>query len=114
MIRLDTSTALRRIARAEGPWSDLALHTIGWKAFQDLCSPVCEEVLRRPVEIFREAQDGGQDAVFLLRNTGNEMPTGTVQCKHSCGARSRLHVGELTSELALVEELVAKGQADTY
>jgi len=49
--------------RAEGPWSDLALHTIGWKAFQDLCAQVCEEVLRRPVQVYREAQDGGQDAV---------------------------------------------------
>ena len=41
--------------RAHGPWSDLALHTTGWRAFQDLCSQVCEVVLSRPVEIFREA-----------------------------------------------------------
>ena len=51
---------------AVGPWSDLALHTIGWRVFQDLCSQVCEVMLQRPVEIFREAQDGGQDAVFLI------------------------------------------------
>lgn len=55
-----------REPQAQGPWSDLALHTIGWRAFQDLCSQVCEVVLGRPVEIFREAQDGGQDAVFLI------------------------------------------------
>ena len=42
--------------RAIGPWSDLALHTIGWRAFQDLCSQICEVKLQRPVEIFREAQ----------------------------------------------------------
>lgn len=53
-------------ARAEGPWSSLALETIGWKAFQDLCSQVCEEVLKRPVQIYREAHDGGQDAVFIV------------------------------------------------
>lgn len=55
-----------RERRTHGPWSDLALHTIGWRAFQDLCSQVCEVVLSRSVEIFREAQDGGQDAVFLI------------------------------------------------
>ena len=67
--------------RAEGPWSDLALHTIGWKAFQDLCAQVCEEVLRRPVQVYREAQDGGQDAVFLSGPGGGH--DATIQCKHS-------------------------------
>lgn len=31
-----------RERRAHDPWSDLALHTIGWRAFQDLYSQVCE------------------------------------------------------------------------
>lgn len=35
---------------AHGPWSDLALHTIGWRAFQDLCSQVCEVVLSRIID----------------------------------------------------------------
>lgn len=61
-----TEPAVPHERRAHGPCSDLALHTIGWRAFQDLCSQVCEVVLGRPVEIFREAQDGGQDAVFLI------------------------------------------------
>ena len=67
-------------ARAEGPWSDLALHSVGWKAFQDLCSQVCEVVLQRPVEIYREAQDGGQDAVFLITpETKGALAIGTIQ-----------------------------------
>jgi hypothetical protein len=108
-------TVIRRpMARAEGAWSDLALHTIGWKAFQDLCSQVCEEVLRQPVEVFREAQDGGQDAVFLLRTRSGEHRTGTVQCKHSCHPQARLRVGALTSEFEAVKELVKAGEADTY
>lgn len=41
-------------AKAEGPWSTLALETIGWKAFQDLCSQVCEGVLGGPVQVYRE------------------------------------------------------------
>jgi hypothetical protein len=102
-------------ARAEGPWTDLALHSIGWRAFQDLCSQVCEEVLQRPVEIFREAQDGGQDAVFLVPSTdGGATYTGSVQCKHSSNSLQHLKVGDLTPELKHVEELVAAGQAHTY
>lgn len=100
--------------RAHGPWSDLALHTIGWRAFQDLCSQVCEVVLGRPVEIFREAQDGGQDAVFLIPAGDDAPPTGTVQCKHTSEAVKALKLSDLNGEMNHVEELVKAGQADTY
>lgn len=100
--------------RAHGPWSDLALHTIGWRAFQDLCSQVCEVVLGRPVEIFREAQDGGQDAVFLIPSGADAPPVGTVQCKHTSEAGKALRVGDLSGEIENVKELVKAGQADTY
>jgi hypothetical protein len=100
---------------AVGPWSDLSLHTIGWRAFQDLCSQVCEVVLHRPVEIFREAQDGGQDAVFLIPSQGAEGdPVGTVQCKHSSDRNKALRPSDLYSEIDHVIELVRTGQADTY
>lgn len=101
------------VRSAHGPWSDLALHTIGWRAFQDLCSQVCEVILGRPVEIFREAQDGGQDAVFLIPSATPEQPIGTVQCKHTSIAGKALKEGELSSEICNVEELVKAGQADT-
>jgi len=103
-----------RQRRAHGPWSDLALHTIGWRAFQDLCSQVCEVVLGRPVEIFREAQDGGQDAVFLIPSETDAPPIGTVQCKHTSDAMRALKLSDLTAELKNVEELIKAGQADTY
>ena len=100
-------------ARAEGPWSDLALHTIGWKAFQDLASQVVEQMLRRPVEIFREAQDGGQDATFHTRAPSGEVDA-TIQCKYSSDVRRRLKAGDITPEIASVVQLVAADQADTY
>ena len=109
-----TELAVTDVRRAHGPWSDLALHTIGWRAFQDLCSQVCEVVLGRPVEIFREAQDGGQDAVFLIPSLSNEQLIGTVQCKHTSDAGKALKVGDLSTEIGNVEELVKVGQADTY
>lgn len=100
--------------RGHGPWSDLALHTIGWRAFQDLCSQVCEVALGRPVEIFREAQDGGQDAVFLIPSGSHASSLGTVQCKHTSEAGKALKISDLSGEIANVEELVKAGQADTY
>lgn len=103
-----------RERRAHGPWSDLALHTIGWRAFQDLCSQVCEDVLGRPVEIFREAQDGGQDAVFLIASGSDAPSIGTIQCKHTSDAGKALKAGDLSGEIENVEELVKLGLADTY
>ncbi|KKM05166.1 hypothetical protein LCGC14_1756870, partial [marine sediment metagenome] len=103
-----------RERRAHGPWSDLALHTIGWRAFQDLSSQVCEVVLGRPVEVFREAQDGGQDAVFLIPAGTDVPPIGTVQCKHTSDAMKALKLSDLTAEINHIEELVKAGQADTY
>jgi energy-coupling factor transporter ATP-binding protein EcfA2 len=100
-------------ARAEGPWSNLALETIGWKAFQDLCSQVCEEILKRPVQIYREAQDGGQDAVFSVEGTHGSVDA-TVQCKYTSDARRRLKATDIAGELVAVGELVTAGQADTY
>ena len=100
---------------AVGPWSDLALHTIGWRAFQDLCSQVCEVVLQRPVEIFREAQDGGQDAVFLVPGGSAEARSiATVQCKHTSDPTKALRTSDLNAELEHIERLIADGQADTY
>lgn len=100
---------------AVGPWADLALHTIGWRAFQDLCSQVCEVTLKRPVEIFREAKDGGQDAVFLIPGDGGEAATiGTIQVKHSSEAKKALRLSDINAEIEHVQQLVADGQADTY
>ena len=102
---------LKRVPRGRG--RSFALETIGWKAFQDLCSQICEEVLRRPVQIYREAQDGGQDAVFTVEGPNGAVDA-TVQCKHSSDPRRRLRGGDLNEEFDTVAELVAANQADTY
>jgi Novel STAND NTPase 3/Restriction endonuclease len=100
--------------QAQGRIIDLALHTLGWKAFQDLCAQICEEVLQQPVAIYREAQDGGQDAVFLFKKSKKTTGTGTVQCKFTSDHRRRLKLTDLRGEINNVKELVAKGEADTY
>jgi hypothetical protein len=45
---------------------DFALHALGWKAFQDLCAQLMKEKFKSTVSAYREAQNGGQDAVFLV------------------------------------------------
>ncbi|MHB0990285.1 MAG: nSTAND3 domain-containing NTPase [Burkholderiales bacterium] len=92
---------------------DFALHTLGWKAFQDLCAQICAETLGRTVSIYREAQDGGQDAVFLLP-ADKEAQEATIQCKFSGKSDQRLKQSDITAELSNVKELVGQGRARTY
>lgn len=101
---------------AQAQQTDLALHTLGWKAFQDLCSQVCAEALQTTVAIYREAQDGGQDAVFLISQDakGKSAVSGTVQCKFSSDASRRLRKSDITGEIKVARELAAKGLAHTY
>lgn len=98
---------------AQAYHADFDLHTLGWKAFQDLCAQICEESLQRTVSIYREAQDGGQDAVFILPSSEGKTE-GTVQCKFTSKAEQRLKASDITTELTNIESLVAEGRAATY
>ena len=101
--------------RAQGPYVDLALHTIGWKAFQDMAAQVCEERLKTRVTIHHEAKDGGQDAVFLIPASRKKVPpSGTVQVKFSSDPKGSLTLSNLTLELVKLQELVTAGEADSY
>lgn len=101
--------------QAQGPFRYLALHTLGWKAFQDLCAQICEEILHRTVSVYREAQDGGQDAVFLLPPVGGEIAkTATVQCKFTSDPNRHLRLSDLTQEKQSIIDLVSSGQAHSY
>lgn len=99
----------------QGPLRDLALHTLGWKSFQDLCAQICEEILLKSVSIYREAQDGGQDAVFLTKSANSgTTEIGTVQCKFTSDSQRRLRVSDLTQEENNISELVRTGNAHSY
>jgi energy-coupling factor transporter ATP-binding protein EcfA2 len=99
---------------AQAPsYPDLAIHTLGWKAFQDLCADISEVILQRPVEIFREARDGGQDAIFFAKSKDGDH-LATVQCKFTSKSDARLQLGDLSEEFKSVETLVESKQAQTY
>ena len=101
--------------KAQGPYVDLALHTIGWKAFQDMAAQICEVRLRTRVTIHHPANDGGQDAVFLMPSSDKgSPPAGTVQVKFSHDPKGSLKLSDLTPELEKLQELVSAGEADSY
>ncbi len=64
---------------------EFALHTLGWKAFQDLSATILREVLGQSLQVYNAGKDGGRDAAYF----GTWMPRGrdslsgkfTVQCK---------------------------------
>lgn len=101
-------------SEAQANLVDFALHTLGWKAFQDLCAQVMEEELMATVSVYREAQDGGQDAVFLAKRPDGLIVVGSVQCKFSSKREQRLRPSDITGELEHVEQLVAKKMATVY
>jgi hypothetical protein len=103
MVTSISDSHIRAVSKtAQGAWTDLALHTLGWKAFQDLCAHVSQEILKCPVEIYREAEDGGQDGAFLIRKDGMEdAGCGTLQCKFTSDSRRAIKLSDLHVEISL-------------
>jgi hypothetical protein len=84
--------------------SDYRLHTLGWKAFQDLGLAVAQECLQRPIQRFLPSQDGGRDGAFVGTMHGGDSPgSSTIQCKftslsyvtHSVFKRANFRMFEL-------------------
>lgn len=94
------------------------LHSLGWKAFQQLCVTVASEVWGQTVQGFFDAKDGGRDGAFYGTWTpkGGEVLHGsfTVQCKFFSDARKVLQLSDLSDELAKAARLAARGLADNY
>ena len=95
---------------------DYALHSLGWKSFQDLCIAVAEECLRRPVQKFLPSKDGGRDGAFVGRWRGKGPMAGssTIQCKFTSLPHKPLTLALLNDELVKVARLAANGLADDY
>ncbi|MDX1302900.1 restriction endonuclease [Photobacterium sp.] len=95
------------------------LHTLGWKAFQQLCSTVLSSILGQTVQSFSEVNDGGRDLAFygIWDNVdNNESFNGsfTVQCKHTIKPDANFSLSHVKHELSKVQALVNKGLCDNY
>jgi len=93
------------------------LTSLGWKAFQDLCTAVASEVLNRPVQIFLSTNDGGRDGAFVGTWKGApDTPEckSTIQCKFTSKRDTNLTLAHLRQELGKVARLVRRGLAHDY
>lgn len=103
------------------------LHKLGWRAFQDLCGVVLQEILGQTFTAFADTNDAGQDGAFhgrwvvpgdapveeLKDFSSPAMPV-VVQCKFSVDPSGTLAPSDLEDELAKIEDLRARGLCDGY
>lgn len=100
-----------------------ALHTLGWRAFQDLCAAVLREVWGQSVHTFADSNDGGRDGAFHGTWQQSPDPLGVqdlhdgpfvLQCKHTKKADTTLSPSDLDDEYAKAKALVARGLCRSY
>lgn len=96
---------------------DFSLHTLGWRAFQQLCLTVLGEIWGQTVQGFHDSHDGGRDGAFYGQwsDHAGQSYTGsfTVQCKFSA-TRKPLTPSSLNDELVKAERLAKKGLCRNY
>src|SRR5580698_1505090 len=94
------------------------LHSLGWKAFQQLCVSIVSEVWGQAVQSFCDSKDGGRDGAFygIWTTASGEKFEGNfcVQCKFSQKPGKTLRVLELVDEVEKARRLADKGLADNY
>lgn len=96
---------------------NFALHTLGWKAFQDLAVAVAAEVLGRPVQVFLPSNDGGRDGAFVGTWPGAvDVPEAksTIQCKFTGKVNATLKLADVSDELKKIGSLADRGLAHDY
>jgi len=94
------------------------LHTLGWKAFQNLCVTITGEVWGQTVQSFFDSRDGGRDGAFhgTWKPKAGESFEGsfTVQCKFTSKADRQIELSDLKEEVAKAKRLARRGLADNY
>lgn len=94
------------------------LHSLGWKAFQQLCVTIISSIFGQTVQSFFDSNDGGRDGAFygVWKQFSGETLSGsfTVQCKFTSKSNEQLHIGHLTDEIEKIKNLANKGLADNY
>jgi hypothetical protein len=82
------------------------LHTLGWRAFQDLCAAVLREVLGQSVQSFADSNDAGRDGAFYgiwhdvpgLAKGDHFVGPFVLQCKHTRIPSATLTLSALEDE----------------
>jgi energy-coupling factor transporter ATP-binding protein EcfA2 len=104
--------------RVQGTEVNYELHSLGWKAFQNLCVTVTAEIWGQVVQSFSDSCDGGRDGAFhgtWLSGKGEPYAGAfTVQCKFTVKADKALKISDIKDELKKAKRLAARGMADNY
>jgi hypothetical protein len=99
-------------------YPDFQLHSLGWKAFQDLCLTVLSDQLGQAVQRYSTSNDGGRDGAFVGEwNPTNALSlTGetVVQCKYTNRRDATLTISEFQDEFAKAKNLWQRRHRDNY
>lgn len=94
------------------------LHSLGWKAFQNLCATITGEMWGQTVQGFFDSCDGGRDGAFYgtWQPKASESFEGsfTVQCKFTSKADKQLRIADLADEIEKARNLAERGLSDNY
>jgi hypothetical protein len=114
----ERTIAQRKSPKVQAGEVTYELHSLGWKAFQNLCATITSEVWGQVVQTFFDSRDGGRDGSFhgSWKPSGGESFQGsfTAQCKFTAKADTILKSSDLKDELAKAHRLASRGLADNY
>ena len=94
------------------------LHSLGWKAFQNLCLTIMGEVWGQEVQGFFDTHDGGRDGAFYgtwRKKTGGSLQGAfSAQCKFTAKPDKRIRLSDLRDDIKKAKRLAERGLADNY
>src|ERR1700692_4630534 len=94
------------------------LHSLGWKAFQQLCFSVASELWGQVIQGFFDSHDGGRDGAFhgtWTPQKGESLQGSfTAQCKFSSRPGKSLSLSDVKDELTKAARLAERRLADNY
>lgn len=94
------------------------LHSLGWRAFQQLCLTILREILGQTVSAFLDGRDGGRDGGFRgkWKPQKHEDISGTFvfQCKFTNRAGYNLALADVSDEVEKAARLVKDGICENY
>lgn len=112
-----------RASYASAPGSPVfALHTLGWRAFQDLCAGVLRHVWGQSFQAFADSNDAGRDGAFYgvwhpaPGQSPHEVLSGpfVMQCKHTKRDDTTLSASDMEAEFEKITALVSQDLCRSY